>query len=124
KRSEIKASDFSITELINVVVEYTNKSSWHKRLLVKRNTGFDVKIKGEYKTHFADLIRIFLENVIKHSDESVHDLSCTISTNLDTSSNFIITITNEITNETSLEMLKSVWRDRKSTRLNSSHVKI
>lgn len=109
KRSEIKASDFSITELINVVVEYTNKSSWHKRLLVKRNTGFDVKIKGEYKTHFADLIRIFLENVIKHSDESVHDLSCTISTNLDTSSNFIITITNEITNETSLEMLKSVW---------------
>ncbi|SMG39591.1 hypothetical protein [Sphingobacterium psychroaquaticum] len=109
KRSEIKASDFSITELINVVVEYTNKSSWHKRLSVKRNAGFDIKIKGEYKTHFADLIRIFLENVIKHSDDAVHDLNCSISTDQDSYSNLIITITNEITNETSLETLKSVW---------------
>lgn len=109
KRSEIKASDFSLSELINVVVEYTNKSSWHKRLFVKKNTKFDCNIKGEYKTHFADLIRIFLENVIKHSNEAILDLNCSICTSQDSNGNLRIKISNDITDGESLEILKSVW---------------
>ena len=109
KRSEIKASDFNLSELINIVVEYTNKSTWHKRLQVKKRADFDCQIKGEYKTHFADLIRIFLENVLKHSHESVMELDCTIYTSQDEDGNLKITITNEITDNSSIEILKSVW---------------
>ena len=65
KRSEIKAADFKLSELINIVAEYTSKSSWQKRLLLTREIHFDCNLKGTYKTHFADLIRIFLENIIK-----------------------------------------------------------
>ncbi|MFT3993608.1 MAG: hypothetical protein QM660_04825 [Dysgonomonas sp.] len=109
KRSEIKASDFKLSELINIVAEYTSKSSWHKRLQLKQELHFDCNIKGEYKTHFADLIRIFLENIIKHSSEDALELKCRISSQLDQESKLKITIENDITNNASIEILKSVW---------------
>lgn len=110
KRSEIKASDFKLSELINIVAEYTSKSSWHKRLYLKQELHFDCSIKGEYKTHFADLIRIFLENIIKHSGDDALELKCRITSQLDQESKLKLTIENEITNNNSIEILKSVWR--------------
>jgi|GEM_PF-3105265 len=109
KRSEIKASDFSLSELINIVSEYTSKSSWQKRLVLLQEIKFDCKIKGEYKTHFADLIRIFLENIIKHSGESAFDLPCKISSQLLPNNILQIIIENDITDTDSIEELKSVW---------------
>lgn len=110
KRSEIKAADFSLSELINIVAQYTSKSSWQKRLALSQEINFDCKIKGEYKTHFADLIRIFLENIIKHSGEAVFDLKCKISSHLEQEDNLKIIIENEIANENSIEELKSIWQ--------------
>lgn len=109
KRSEIKAADFKLSELINIVAEYTSKSSWQKRLQLTRETHFDCNIKGEYKTHFADLIRIFLENIIKHSSENAFDLKCRISSQLEQENILKMTIENDITDKNSIEALRSVW---------------
>lgn len=110
KRSEIKAADFRLSELISIVAEYTSKSSWQKRLLLSQEINFDCKIKGAYKTHFADLIRIFLENIIKHSGESAFELKCKISSNYEQEDSLKIIIQNEITDKNSIEELKSVWQ--------------
>ena len=110
KRSEIKAADFKLSELINIVAEYTSKSSWQKRLHLTREINFDCNLKGEYKTHFADLIRIFLENIIKHSNENDFDLKCKISSELDQGNILKITIQNDITDKNSITELKSVWQ--------------
>lgn len=109
KRSEIKAADFKLSELINIVAEYTSKSSWQKRLLLTREIHFDCNLKGTYKTHFADLIRIFLENIIKHSSENAFELKCKISAVLEEENNLIINIENEITDKNSIEALRSIW---------------
>lgn len=109
KRSEIKAADFKLSELINIVAEYTSKSSWQKRLLLTREIHFDCNLKGTYKTHFADLIRIFLENIIKHSSENASELKCKISAVLEEENNLIINIENEITDKNSIEALRSIW---------------
>src|SRR5690606_8680383 len=105
KRSEIKAADFKLSELINIVAEYTSKSSWQKRLQLTKEIHFDCNVKGEYKTHFADLIRIFLENIIKHSSENAFDLRCKISSQLEQENILKITIENDITDENSIEVL-------------------
>ena len=112
KRSEIKASDFTLSELIDIIIEYTNKSSWQKSLLVEKEINFDCKLKGEYKTHFADLIRIFLENIIKHSDDSTHQINCTIITELAKPEILEITIKNEVTDENSIDSLKTIWKNK------------
>jgi hypothetical protein len=109
KRSEIKAADFKLSELINIVAEYTSKSSWQKRLLLTREIHFDCNLKGTYKTHFADLIRIFLENIIKHSSENAFELKCKISAVLEEENNLKIIIENEITDKNSIEALRSIW---------------
>lgn len=109
KRSEIKASNFKLSELINIVAEYANKSSWQKRLNLIKEITFDCNIRGEYKTHFADLIRIFLENIIKHSREDIFELNCKISSQSETANKLILIIENEITEKDSIDTLKSIW---------------
>ncbi|MCX8530874.1 hypothetical protein [Chryseobacterium luquanense] len=110
KRSEVKASNFSLSELINIVLEYTNKSSWHKELIVSQNIQYNCIIRGEFKTHFADLIRIFLENIIKHSTENIFDIECKITTDM---ANDILTIIieNEISDMNQLDHLKNIWKN-------------
>ncbi|MDW3195867.1 MAG: hypothetical protein R8G66_26065 [Cytophagales bacterium] len=109
KRSEIKASDFKLSELANIIVEYTNKSSPFKKLIFDLESKSDPPIKGEYKTHFADLLRIFLENIIKHSNEEVLDIPCKIVTST-RENGLTIQISNEITDDESIEALETVWK--------------
>lgn len=110
KRSEIKAADFKLSELISIVAEFTSKSSWQKRLQLTKEINFDCNIKGEYKTHFADLIRIFLENIIKHSSENVFDLKCKISSHIEQEKYLSILIENDISDKSSVEALRSIWK--------------
>ena len=112
KRSEIKVSDFHLTELVNIISEYTNKSNPYKNLILKRELQCDCVVKGEYKTHFADLLRIFLENIIKHSDDNVDNINCMIKTE-STDEILSIEIENEITDTDKLELLKNIWKDEK-----------
>jgi len=113
KRSEIKASNFKLSELANIIVEYTNKSSPFKNLRIEFDNQNDPHIKGEYKTHFADLLRIFLENIIKHSNEDVVNIPCKIVTSLEDQFNLFIQISNEITNNESIEALETIWKGNK-----------
>lgn len=113
RRSEIKASDFKLGELAQIIAEYTNKSSPFKSLNMTVNCKSDPPIKGEYKTHFADLIRIFLENIIKHSTEDAVNIPCELVTTIDDGNNLEMIISNLITKEESVEALETVWRGNK-----------
>jgi hypothetical protein len=110
KRSEIRAADFHVSEVVNIIEEYTNKSSWHKRLILDKDIRTDFKIKGLYKTHFADLIRIFLENIIKHSDEGVTELASEISCVSVDDEMMSIVIQNEIYDSQTFDTLRSIWK--------------
>jgi hypothetical protein len=113
KRSEIKVSNFQLSELVNIIAEYTNKSNPYKNLNLKRNISSDCKIKGEFKIHFADLLRIFLDNIIKHSDENVNVINCKIATSIIDEEILKLEIENEITNLDKLEILRDVWKGDK-----------
>ena len=110
KRSEMKAADFNLAELIDIVHEYTNKSSWYKRLRLKKSLAFDCSIAGDYKVHFADLIRIFLENILKHSSTDVIEIGCEILTSQEEGL-LIIEVKNEITDESSIDLLRNIWKE-------------
>lgn len=114
KRSELKVLDFQLTELINIISEYTNKSNPYKNLNLTKSLDFDCIIKGDYKTHFADLLRIFLENIIIHSDEDIDLIPCKITTaSSEDDNSLLIVIENEITNLDKLELLKNTWQGNK-----------
>lgn len=111
KRSGTSASDFEIENLIDIVMEYTNKTHPNKRIALIREINYNCRIKGEYLTHFADLLRIFTENILKHSDEKQTIVEATIKTNK-INDDLEITIENAVTNQQSIESLKSVWADK------------
>ncbi len=113
KRSEVKIPDFQLIELINIICEYSNKSNPYKNLEIEKNYNYDLKIKGSLKTHFADLLRIFLENIINHSSEEVNDIQTKISTFKGEDGKLHIDIENEITDKQKLDALKETWEGGK-----------
>jgi hypothetical protein len=109
KRSGSQISDFKLEDLIDIVVNYSDKS---KRLTLTKDIQFEHIIKGEYYTHFADLLRIFIENILKHSNEYVTN----IRTNISIKSHeglMSIVVTNEITKMESIDALAEAKEDRK-----------
>ncbi|TAH19870.1 MAG: hypothetical protein EAZ08_07335 [Cytophagales bacterium] len=113
KRSGTVASDFELNTLIDMVMEYANKSNPYQKINLKRNLQFNCKIEGQYLTHFADLLRIFIENILTHSDKKVSFIDATISTQQQENDFLLITIENTITNKDSLNSLKEVWKHNK-----------
>ncbi|WP_299896771.1 hypothetical protein [uncultured Aquimarina sp.] len=112
KRSEIKANSFMLSDLITLVSEHVNRSNLSKTLSIEEDLQFNPKIKGEFKTHLADLLRIFLENILKHSSDQKYVLKCKIKSLIDSEHDFlVISVENEITNEESIEALKAVWNN-------------
>lgn len=112
KRSGTSASDFQIENLIDIVMEYTNKSHPNKRINLSREINHNCKLKGEYLTHFADLLRIFTENILKHSDEKAMIINAKIV--IDRIDDVLeIKIENSVTNKQSVESLKSLWVNKK-----------
>ncbi len=112
KRSGTSASDFQIENLIDIVMEYTNKTHPNKRISLSREINHNCKIKGEYLTHFADLLRIYTENILKHSDEKALIIDAKIV--VDRIDDVLeIKIENAVTNKQSIESLKSLWINKK-----------
>jgi hypothetical protein len=106
-RSEVKASDFKIEELVNIILDYTNNSSPMKKLALSQECSFDKLIKGIYKTHFADLLRIFFENIKEHSELNIERIPCSIKICEKKDSTLEIVIRNEISSE--LAKSKKEW---------------
>lgn len=113
KRSRVKATDFHLENLIQMVMDYANKSNLRKRIELEKDLKFKSKIRGEYLTHFADLFRIFMENILKHSSDEITLIPSKITTS-ETENGFLkIGIENNITDKSSLKAIKSVWNGNK-----------
>lgn len=108
KRSGTQTSDFQLNNLVDIVMEHSNKTHQNKRINLDRQMDFNCTIKGEFYTHFADLLRIFFENILKHADDKVLIINSKITTS--SIDNYLtITIENNVTNAASIEALKNVW---------------
>lgn len=112
KRSGTQTSDFQLNNLIDIVIEYCNKAHPNKRINLTKEVTFSTGLKGEYYTHFADLLRIFLENIQKHADESVHAINAKIAVK-ETQNILVIDVENPVTNKARIEELKSLWQDKR-----------
>lgn len=110
KRSGTSASDFTLNHLVDIVMEYTNKAHPNKRINLSRKINCEKSIRGEFLTHFADLFRIFTENILKHSDDNASDIKAIIRASEETNILYL-QIENEITNKNNLQALKNVWDD-------------
>lgn len=79
-RSGSQTSDFHIEKIINIVVENVNHSYQIKQLALTKNIESNIYIKGEYYSHIADLLRIFFDNALKHSNatETLIDTEITV----------------------------------------------
>ncbi len=107
KRSGTITSDFKLENLIDIVMQYCNKSRPGQIISLKRDLQFDKTIKGDYYTHFADLIRIFIENILKHADDKTPVIEASIGAK-ENHEELVITIENSITNIESVAALRNV----------------
>lgn len=79
-RSGSQTSDFNFNKVINIVLEKVNQSSRHLNLSL--NIQNDITLKGEFYSHIADLFRIFLDNALTHSVQSINIIGCEIYINI------------------------------------------
>lgn len=109
KRSGTQLVNFKLGDLIDVVVGYTDK---YNRLKITKDIDFKQLVKGEFYSHVADLLRIFIENILKHSDNQAGDIEVTISTKTD--NNVLhLSISNYITDLEKVEHLRTVSNHKK-----------
>lgn len=110
KRSGRVASDILLERIIDIVIYQTNKSN---RLHISKEIDFNCNIKGQYLTDFANLLRIFIDNILTHSDKKAPFIEAKISTKGIENNILLISIENIITNKESLNSLKDVWKGDK-----------
>lgn len=79
-RSGSQTSDFNFNKVINIVLEKIKQSSRHLNLTLKIQN--DITLKGEFYSHIADLFRIFLDNALTHSIQSINIIGCEININI------------------------------------------
>jgi len=109
KRSGTSASDFQLESVIDIVMGYADKNH---RIILTKSIECNCTIKGIYLKHFADMLWIFTENILKHADEKAIKINAKISTNR-IDDVLEINIENEITNKSSLDALKNIWVNKK-----------
>lgn len=121
KRSGTTASDFFLDYVIDIVIEHANKTHSNKKVQLEKDIKCNCKISGEYLTHFADLLRIFIENILKHAGDQFFVIPTKIKTELIKNDYISIVIENQITNKDSLDALKNTWTQGKMdiTKLSS-----
>lgn len=66
-RSGKTHSDFRLDNLINIICFNVQRSYPNRNLELQLDYRFDRLIKGEYYEHFSDLIRNFIDNILKHT---------------------------------------------------------
>lgn len=76
KRSGKTHSDFELNSLIKIICSNVQKSHPLKVLSVNFNSDFNETIKGEFYEHFNDFIRIFIDNMLRHSAKN--NINCNI----------------------------------------------
>lgn len=103
-RSGTSASDFQLENIIDIVMGYADKN---KRVRLQKQIDCNSTIKGIYLKHFADLLWMFTENILKHSDEKAPKINAMITTSR-INDILEIKIENEITSLNSIAELKDL----------------
>lgn len=81
-RSGSVVTDMDLAHLVDIVIEQTNKTYSTRRIEVERDVENPCLIRGEYLTHMSDLLRIFLENILKHTVSNQPRISARLSANV------------------------------------------
>jgi hypothetical protein len=76
-RSGKTHSDFRLDLLVGIICKNLQKAHPQKMLKVNSDCSVSFLIKGEFHQHFSDFIRIFIENIYKHTTGRTID--CLIS---------------------------------------------
>lgn len=92
KRSGKTHNDFKLNMLMDIICTNVQRAHPLKALEVKSTYTFEKIIKGEFYEHFNDFIRIFIENVLKHTQGAKVNCSISISQEED---NIIMIFENE-----------------------------
>lgn len=70
--TDTQISDFEFDKIIEVCCESLHNHYTSKELILTRNINCTSLLKGEYYTHFVDLLRIFFQNILDYTfDEKV-----------------------------------------------------
>jgi len=71
-RSGTQIKDFKINKVVEITKENTNKhyEGKNKRIELTENIETDVLIKGEYLPYLIDLMKIFFDNILRHTKQS------------------------------------------------------
>lgn len=70
-RSGTQIKDFKINKVVEITKENTNKhyEGKNKSIILTENIDADILIKGEYLPYLIDLMKIFFDNILKHTNQ-------------------------------------------------------
>lgn len=66
-RTDSQMSDFYLSDILDIITEYINRSSLSRQINLIKNINANIKIQGRFYVNLSDLFRLFLANAIKHS---------------------------------------------------------
>lgn len=100
---------YQLDTLIDASIQIIKNTNSGYNFSIKKNCESNIHIKGENHQHFIDLINIFLQNMIQHSDLSVDKLKASIALRENE---------NELTLEFSNKCSESVSSEELRTKMN------
>jgi hypothetical protein len=101
--TDTQIADFEFSKIIDVCCESLHNHYTTKKLDLVKTINFNLLIKGIYYTHFVDLIRIFLQNILDYTSEEKVDASIDVSHN---DNQIIMRIENPLRENENIEELK------------------
>jgi hypothetical protein len=101
--TDTQIADFEFSKIVDVCCESLHSHYTAKKLELVKTINFSSLIKGIYYTHFVDLIRIFLQNILDYALDEKVDASIDVSHN---ENQIIMKIENPLKEDENIEELK------------------
>ena len=101
--TDTQIADFEFSKIIDVCCESLHNHYTTKKLELVKTINFNSLIKGIYYTHFVDLIRIFLQNILDYTSEQKVEASIDVSHN---DNQIVMKIENPLKENENIEELK------------------
>lgn len=102
--TDTQIADFEFSKIVDVCCESLHNHYTSKKLELIKNINFTSLIKGVYYTHFVDLVRIFLQNILDYTSEQKVNASIEVVCN---EKQLIIKIENPLKEDEDIEELKN-----------------
>lgn len=116
QRTGSEIANFGINKLIDVIEADVARRYVMKKMTLLKSVDAECEIKGAYYKHFVDLISIFVNNAMEHSEDSIRIIKVNINV-IREKDKLIIKIINENPNEIHFQRLLSKGVDRKDEAL-------